>query len=164
MRNIRAALLVSILIIQALPCSGRDTEKLLSGRVEKVIDGDSLVIRQGKQNYEVRLWGIDCPEYGQPYGPNARKVSRSIMLGRNAQVLVKNRDSYGRYVGVVSLGNFNVNEELVRQGAAWVYNHYCRESICNEWKSLEEKARSERRGLWKMNKQVAPWKWRRDNH
>jgi len=156
--------LVIILLIKYVTCFGRDVEMTLSGKVEKVIDGDSLILREGKRNYEIRLWGIDCPEYGQSYGANARRLSRTLLLSKKVHVKVKNRDNYGRYVGVVYLGNFNVNEELVRQGAAWVYSHYCHESICNDWKLLQEQARLDKRGLWKVKKQVAPWKWRRDNH
>ncbi|SHO50692.1 thermonuclease family protein [Desulfopila aestuarii] len=153
-----------ILFILTVTSFGMDAGRILRGRVEKVIDGDSLIVREGKRKYEVRLWGIDCPEYGQPYGANAQKLSKALLLNKNAQVVVRTRDSYGRYVGVVYQGNLNVNEELVRRGAAWVYKHYCRESICDEWKSLESKARFEQRGLWKVKKQVAPWQWRRDTH
>lgn len=166
MRNARMMALVMVFIqsLYSVPCFGGGVERTLSGKVKKVIDGDSLILQQGKRNYEIRLWGIDCPEYGQPYGASARKMSRALLLSKNALVRVKNRDSYGRYVGVVYLGNFNVNEELVRQGVAWVYNHYCREPICNDWNSLQEQARLEKRGLWNEKKQVAPWKWRWDNH
>lgn len=158
-------IMVLFIILNGSVSAGQGLSRLreLSGRVEKVIDGDSLILRQGKRDYEIRLWGIDCPEYGQPYGDFARKMSRIILGRQNVRVVVKGRDGYGRHVGIVYLEGLNVNEELVRNGAAWVYGQYCREAICDEWKSLEMSARNDRRGLWKEKSQVAPWKWRRSN-
>jgi len=129
--------------------------------VEKVLDGDSLRIRNGRKIHEIRLWGIDCPEYGQPYGAAARKLTRKIVAGRQVQVIVKDRDSYGRLVGIVAVNDLVVNEELVRQGAAWVYDYYCREAVCNDWQQLEKRARIEGLGLWRERKRIAPWQWRR---
>lgn len=134
----------------------------LTGVVTKVIDGDSLLIRQGRNSYEVRLWGIDCPEYDQPYGGAARKMGTTLLRGKAVTVEAKSRDSYDRLVGVVYLGKINVNEELVRQGAAWVYGRYCREAVCDEWRNLEERAKSARLGLWGGKQPVPPWKWRRE--
>jgi micrococcal nuclease len=59
------------------------------------------------------------------------------------------------------VGDTLVNEELIRQGLAWVYNRYCKRPVCQGWKALEEEARKARRGLWSMPNPVAPWEFRR---
>jgi len=154
-----------VIMIAALLCwaggdVGLTAEAVLNGRVDKVLDGDSVVVRQGDRRYEIRLWGVDCPEYGQPYGAEAREESTRLLAGRSVRVEVKSRDKYGRYVGVMHLGGMNVNEQLIRRGAAWVYSRYCRERICTTWKGLEERARDGRVGLWAQKRPIQPWRWR----
>ena len=38
---------------------------------------------------------------------------------------------------MVYAGDVNVNEALVKNGLAWVYQRYCKISICSSWLSLE---------------------------
>lgn len=155
---------VSLLIVAILLCTTAGTIHAgftLTGKVTKIIDGDSVRVLQGGRYHEVRLWGVDCPEYDQPYAAAARKLSKRLLSGKIVTVEVKNHDMYGREVGVVHRGTLNVNEELIRQGAAWVYSRYCRESICREWKKLEARAKSDHQGLWSGKNVIAPWQWRR---
>jgi micrococcal nuclease len=70
-------------------------------------------------------------------------------------------DRYGRTVAFVRVGNVLVNEELIRQGLAWVFTRYCDRPIYQDWNVLEAEARKARRGLWSMTKPVAPWEFRR---
>jgi endonuclease YncB( thermonuclease family) len=77
--------------------------------------------------------------------------------------LVK-RDRYGRTVAFVRVGDSLVNEDLIRQGLAWVFVRYCDRSICQEWKKLEAEAREARRGLWSMPNRMPPWEFRRQRH
>ena len=118
-------------------------------------------MRSGKKNYEIRLWGVDCPEYNQPYAREAKAKSKEYLLGKRITVEMKYRDSYERYVGVARQGADNINELLVRDGAAWVYKKYCREPVCTKWKEYETKARESMIGLWQQENPVPPWKWRR---
>jgi endonuclease YncB( thermonuclease family) len=70
-------------------------------------------------------------------------------------------ERYGRTVAFVRVGSTLVNEELIRQGVAWVFTRYCDRAICQEWKKLEAEAREAKRGLWSMPNPVPPWEWRR---
>jgi micrococcal nuclease len=155
----KLALIITVLIF-ATP-SLADT--VLIGRVTKVIDGDSFVLKTKKKAYEIRMWGIDCPEYTQPFSSEARAIARRYLKGKNVQVEVKYLDKYNRSIGVASYGNEIINEKLVREGAAWVYKRYCRTSICKKWDDIEKMARSSKRGLWNDKDAVPPWKWRRKN-
>lgn len=65
-------------------------------------------------------------------------------------------------MGVVVLPEgANLNEELIRQGHAWVYPQYCKQDFCSDWQGLEEEAREDRAGLWFSDNVVAPWEWRK---
>lgn len=160
-QRILLGFLVGTLLI-VVPLSASCSETLLSGKVTKVIDGDSFILRTPKVSYEIRLWGVDCPEYTQPFASEARAISRKYLKGKKIKVQVKYRDRYGRFIGLATKGNLNINQKLVEDGAAWVYTKYCQESICNSWASLEKKARNSRKGLWRNADARPPWIWRRE--
>lgn len=134
-----------------------------TSRVLSVSDGDSLWIStpEGKR-VEVRLAEIDCPEGGQPYGDRARAELESLVLGKYVRLEPRDVDRYGRTVARVYAGAVDVNAELVRRGAAWVYLEYLQDESLP---ALEKAARAEKRGLWALPKseRIPPWKWRRTN-
>lgn len=134
--------------------------KILTGRVVKVLDGDSFIMKSGREKHEIRMWGIDCPEYKQPYSSHAKSVSRRLMEKKKVRVEVKYYDKYDRGIGMVYRNGLKINEELVRLGAAWVYGRYCGKSICREWEQIEKKAREQKLGLWRGSNPVPPWQWR----
>ena len=134
----------------------------MEGIVVKVIDGDSIKVLVDGIAREIRLYGIDTPEYKQPYSNKAKQFTKRIVDRQLVTVIKKDVDRYGRIVGVVISHGRIVNKELVREGLAWFYPRYCLEQpLCNEMKQLEEMARTAQRGLWKDNDPVAPWDWKR---
>jgi hypothetical protein len=62
-------------------------------------------------------------------------------------------------VGRAYTDALNVNAEMVRQGAAWVYRKYNRDPSLL---LLEREARSARRGLWALpeTERIPPWELR----
>ena len=65
-----------------------------------------------------------------------------LVFGKQVQVVKQDVDRYGRIVGTVYIGNVCVNEELVRNGLAWVYRRYCKIPVCEYWSALESQARA----------------------
>lgn len=53
----------------------------------------------------------------------------------------------------------DVNTEMVRRGAAWVFRRYSDDPALLR---LEAEARADRRGLWALPEagRVPPWEWR----
>jgi endonuclease YncB( thermonuclease family) len=135
------------------------------GYVVKVLDGDSLRIKKDNRIIEVRLYGIDAPEWGQDFGNKAKKSLKKKVYHRYVTVSPKDIDRYGRTVALVSDSQNLVNRELVREGLAWMYPKYCREQpLCSELKRLQKKARKRRAGLWRDKKPLSPWyyKWQKN--
>ena len=98
-----------------------------NGQVVGISDGDTLTLlvpddARFKQ-VKVRLGKIDTPESKQPYGERAKQALSDLAFGKPARV-VETTDKYGRTVGRVYVGAVDVNAELVKQGAAWVYRQY----------------------------------------
>jgi len=156
-RSILKKICSFILVFIVWPCHAG----AWTGNVAGVIDGDSLKILQpGQGEVEVRLYGIDAPEFKQDFGRAAQKHLAALLSWQEIEVETLDKDTYGRSVVVIRLGGMNVNERMVRDGFAWVYRHYCREPFCGNWLILESKAREEKRGLWQQGQPVPPWEFR----
>lgn len=130
-----------------------------TARVQAVIDGDSLEVRRGGEVLSLRLYGIDCPEWGQPHGPDAARFTAALVAGRTVTVRGLGVDDYGRLVAEVQLPDGrSLNRELVRAGHAWWYRRYADDAELERW---ESEARGAGRGLWQDPDPVPPWRWRR---
>jgi len=131
------------------------------GVVTRVLDGDSLRVKQGHQLVTIRLYGIDSPEYGQTCWREAKDAASAFVLGKKVRVEPVATDQYGRTVALVSFRGQLINAEMVGRGLAWVYRHYCTaQPLCSRLDALEEIARANRLGLWREQRPTPPWVWR----
>lgn len=158
MKILYVIICVVLSLIQAGDCTAGEVVK---GRVVKVIDGDSILVRTERSFLEVRLYGVDAPEYGQPYSGAAKNFVKNMTEHKAVLLKPLYKDSYGRTVAIVQTGSSLLNGEIVRQGFAWVYPRYCRKTICEQWSQYEKNARNSRQGLWAAPRPVAPWIYKR---
>lgn len=122
--------------------------QLGSGGYE-VVDGDSL--RRG--DVEIRLQGIDAPEYRQicqnaqqkdyACGKAAMRALQDLLSTGTVSCSSTNTDQYGRALATCEAGPININEEMVRKGWAVAYK-----DARFSYVSAEAEARRARRGLW----------------
>ena len=155
MRLMRWALVVWLFLVGSWAVAADYT-----GRVVAVSDGDTLtLLTADKQQVKVRLGEIDTPESRQPYGERAKQALSALAFGKEARVVVQDTDKYGRTVGRVYVGTVDVNAEMVKQGAAWVYRQYVKDQSLY---ALEEQAKLAKRGLWALPEaeRCPPWDWR----
>jgi micrococcal nuclease len=138
------------------------TESFYYAMVVRIIDGDTIEVMQKGKMQRIRIWGIDTPEWDQPYATQASQFMRNLLIKREVQVLPKEFDDYGRLVATIRVDGKNISEELIRSGLAWVHDYYCNEQICDSWKNLQQSAMSARRGLWNGDNPTAPWKWKKN--
>lgn len=150
-------IVVFLLLTGSVACAGEP----FYGTVKKVIDGDSLLITAGSRNVEVRLYGIDAPEYNQPFAEEAKTYVRKWVGWQRVMVQPEYVDSYGRTVAVIVKADQVLNRDLVQAGMAWVYPRYCRKEVCKTWTEMEDEARNEKKGLWFDLRPMSPWKWKR---
>ena len=136
-------------------------EKAFYGSFNRAIDGDSLLISNRNKMIEVRLYGVDCPEYDQPFAGEAKEFVFNKLAGKKVMVKPEYYDSYGRLVAIVTQGDWVVNGELVLSGLAWVYPAYCHKAVCNSWEKNEKSARKGKRGVWNTLEPIPPWEWKR---
>ena len=135
----------------------------LPGRVISVADGDTIIVLTSSgERQKIRLYGVDCPESEQAGGKAAAKFTSSLVLFANVKVQKMDTDRYDRTVAIVALDDGRIlNEELVKNGHAWVYPAYCNTARCAYWQTLEAEAKADRIGLWRDKKPMPPWQWRR---
>jgi micrococcal nuclease len=103
-----------------------------SGKVIGVADGDTITVLSDKRPLKIRLYGIDCPEKRQPFGKRAKQFTSDLVFGKVVDIEPIAIDRYGRTVAFVRVGNLSVNEELIKEGLAWVYLSYCKLPSCIE--------------------------------
>jgi len=73
-------------------------------RVIRVVDGDIMVVSTAESlNLKVRMQGIDAPECGMPFGPQAQRFPEQLVLGRTVKMAMTERNRYGRAVVTMSV-------------------------------------------------------------
>ena len=111
-----------------------------------------------KDQIEIRLLDIDCPELAQAFGRQAKKQTSDLCFGKSVTVKANGKDRYDRTLAHVILPNGKqLNRELVKAGLAWWYRKYSDDQSLGK---LEADAKKSKRGLWTDVKPVAPWDWR----
>jgi endonuclease YncB( thermonuclease family) len=121
----------------------------------RVIDGDSLVVA----GVEIRLYGIDAPEYrqycfrrGRPWacGVDATRTLRALIASRLVACRRHEEDRYGRTLASCSVEGRDLGAAMVAGGHAVAYGAY----------QLEESAaRNAGRGIW-SSRFEPPADWR----
>jgi len=141
----------------------------LKGKVMQVKDGDTVVIapEEGGAFFTCRLYGIDAPEVehrgkpGQPFGEEARKELKKLILGQTVEVELTGAKTYHREVCIIYKEGLNINLELVKRGYAWAYRQYLQRPYASEYITAETEARQNKRGLWLQTNPTPPWEWRK---
>ena len=127
------------------------------GTVVHHVDGDTLDVELGDTVERVRLVGIDTPESVIPgvepecFGPEAsRRLARLAPVGTSVRVErdIEARDSYGRLLGYLYVGDVMVNLVLVAEGYARVLRIPPNTAFAPEFAAAQRDARRDRLAMW----------------
>jgi micrococcal nuclease len=124
--------------------------------VDRVVDGDTIVVREPKGEVRVRLIGVDTPESVKPGSPvecfavAASKYARHALTNTLVRLEydVDRLDRYGRTLAYVWVGSTMFNEQLVRDGYAVVETVPPDVRYAERFLAAERDARRHDRGLW----------------
>ncbi len=153
---VTSALVALLGACTAAPAASPDSATVPAGdvvHVERVIDGDTIVIEGGEH---VRYVGVDTPETVKPdapvqcYGKEASDRNRALVEGKEV-VLVRDtsdRDGYGRLLRYVYVDGADVSAMLIRDGYGYVYARKPDTAHLEEYGKLERAARARGAGLW----------------
>jgi endonuclease YncB( thermonuclease family) len=156
--HVWAALALSLLLALALVTGA--LAQTITGKVVGITDGDTLtLLTPANAQLKIRLAEIDAPESGQPWGKKSKAMLSELAFGKQARLVITDKDRYGRFVARVYVGSTDVNAEMVRRGGAWAFRRYLTDQSIL---TLEAAAKRGRLGLWSMppGQIVAPWDWR----
>lgn len=131
-----ATVRVLVLLLLAVPAAAE--EPVVTGPAQ-VVDGDTLKI--GDQ--AIRLFGVDAPEKGDPYGAEAKARLTELVEGREITCRPTGATSYDRIVARCFAGARDLAETLVVEGLA-----FSRPSYTTDYEAAEAEARAAGAGAW----------------
>jgi endonuclease YncB( thermonuclease family) len=142
------------------PAAPAPPAEAFRARVERVVDGDTLIARvDGRTGrLRVRVIGIDAPETAKPdaagecFGPEASAYADRLVAGRRVRAAYQSggrTDRFGRELWDIWLeGGRFVAGLLVEQGYASAHPIRPQVSHSGYLEHVEELARDSTRGLW----------------
>ena len=127
------------------PVKGERTESEIYAT--RIIDGDTFVASTGET---IRLIGVDAPERNDCNSVEAKNRLSNLILNKEISVEYDKgeKDRYGRTLLYVWADNQFVNEVLAREGFADSKRYTPNIKYAPVFEAAEEKARSEKLGIW----------------
>jgi len=90
-------------------------ESVMTAEVISVIDGDSLMLSTGE---EIRLSGINAPEWYADGGREAAAMLKGLVLHQVVDIRRINQGYYGRIIADISINGQDVSTAMVKAGLA----------------------------------------------
>jgi micrococcal nuclease len=134
--------------------------QVLKGKVTKVVDGDSIVVKSSSGEETIHLEGIDAPEFKQSGGDEATSYLKKLLKDKDVEVRWAKRDSFKRILGMVYVEDTFINLEMINKGWAWHFDRYNKSGQLAE---AQKTAKAAKLGLWKETDPTAPWDFRKAN-
>lgn len=112
---IKAFVFLYLLFIISEPAFSQET-----GRVNKVYDGDTVLLSDGRK---IRYLGINTPEWQEPFYLKAKQLNESLVMGKDVRLEFDEEriDKYGRLLAYVYVGEQMVNAKLIEAGLAHAF-------------------------------------------
>lgn len=147
-------------------------ERGAASRVVEIVDGDTLLLADGR---EVRLVGLQAPKLplGRPnfetwpLADEAKAALAEITLDRRVTLAYGGRevDRYQRRLAHLFLDDGTwVQAEMLRRGLARVYSFADNRALVDRMLAIERAARDDRRGIWDHPYYDIRTPWDADKH
>jgi endonuclease YncB( thermonuclease family) len=141
----------------------------LSGRVVRVIDGDTVIVRSDdRTERRIRISGADAPERGQAHRAQSKRRAESLLLGRGVTVEPQRNDARERDGAIsarVRVNGRDAAEPLIRDGAAW-HERKSKQTPSEraDYSRAQREAQERSRGLWTKDHPTEPRLLRERRH
>ena len=126
-------------------------DKKFAGKTH-VLDGDSIKVG----SKEVRLYGLDAPEFHQTCFDEKNEEYRcgqasydflsKLVEGKEVNCIYSGKDKYDRFLSKCFVDKISINEEIVKNGMAVIYNFT---ESSEEMNALEAEAQKKKSGIWR---------------
>ena len=134
-------------IVPALP----DAPALpTTAAVSRIVDGDTFELTTGQS---VRLYGISCPDYNEPFYEEATDFTTEFIEGQTITLEYESgyeSDKFDRLLVYAIVDGQNLNIELARAGLAEVVIYEKRRKLIYQDELLEAQAyaKENKLGIW----------------
>jgi micrococcal nuclease len=149
-------LLISLLFVINYPFLNKAIVSFLdeseTGFVERVIDGDTIVINGSS----IRMLGINAPEKGEKYFKESKEFLENLVLNKKVKLRFgkEKTDKYRRTLAYIFLGEINVNELLIEKGFANYYFPSEKDRYYNQFLMAWEKCLSSNKNICERSKHL----------
>ena len=126
--------------------------------IVRISHGDTMKALCNNEQITIRLAEIDAPEKRQAYNQESKQSLSNVCFDKNAIIKAQKQDRYRRLIAYVYCYGKDASAEQVNRGMAWVFDRYVSD---HSLYSVQDTARSDRRGLWNDSAPVPPWEWRK---
>lgn len=140
---------------------GLEVAESFTGTVATMTSADKYQVLKEGTPVDVRLYGADAPEPGQPMAEEAKAAVVATIGGNPVRVDVLTKDNLGVAVAVVVAGEVGLSHLLVGEGLAWYDDQNAPGD--KTLKRLNAEAIAGGRGIWKEEAPLAPWDFRRSH-
>lgn len=131
-------------------------------KVSDVLAADLIRVERDGAPYDVRIYGADAPETGQPFAAEALAFTKAKALGQAVTVNGMATDNLGKIVGTVTLADgSDLGAALVAGGFAWWDEKNAPEA--KALKGANAKALIAKAGLFQDPASLAPWDFRKSH-
>jgi micrococcal nuclease len=130
----------------------------LIGRIVRVLDGDTVVVRVSGKNLTVRAIGVNAPESVKKNSPvecfgleSSAYLKALLPKGRIVSLTLDRQrlDKYGRTLAYVALSDgTDVQRQLLSQGYASTMKIAPNTSRAKEFEKLQRTAKAAKAGMW----------------
>jgi micrococcal nuclease len=156
----RILLSCALLALAVTPAGSQETPRPrnLPGAVVKIVSGDTIHVFVNGDVERVRYIGVAAPdpgdgrpESGEPQGFQAMQFNRGLANAKNVRLEldVQERDSEGRLLAYVWIGDVMVNAEIVGHGFGQVVTGGPNVRHQDLLLRRQEAARAAKVGIWK---------------
>jgi endonuclease YncB( thermonuclease family) len=130
-----------------------------TGLVVEVFDGDKLLVQRADKNelMEVRLHGVYAPNDNDLLRTQAIQFISNMTIGKMVTVQKVATDRQGNIVAIVCMDGKCLNEALLSGGHAFFYPRYCKGTVCDKFKAIENSAKDGQKGIWQSREITPPW-------
>lgn len=159
----RGQVLIAIALMLLTTATNAGT---LTGHVVGITDGDTLTLLVDRQQYKIRIAGIDAPERHQAWGDKSKLNISRLSFSQPAVADCPKVDRWGRQICKVTVNGVDIGLEQVKDGMAWWYRKYAKEQAAEDppiYENAELMAQLRRLGLWADTNPIPPWDFRREN-
>lgn len=121
------------------------------GKVERVVDGDTIVLGNGSI---VRYVGITAPENNEPFEKEATETNRKLVERKTINLEYDNykADKFGRILAYVIVDGKNASVEMARKGMAQVVIYQKKKPFIYQDQLLkaQDEAKKNKLGIWSL--------------